>query len=373
MPENTLPGLIIAFYAFAAGALLLLGFLFVLNRVSDKGNRWLGAFFWILACTFAELFFEKFRVGGALVIHLLELPRWAMLPCFYMAISHYVAPRVPKKAYLHFAPFVLFLVFSLFFLLPGLVSENPLPELPAWLGFLIRYFLFGQAAFYWIISLLLYRRHNSNIKMVSSFTEAIDLSWVRYLLISVLALILIRALVFLDSTAAYLSPVLYFFGVIGLAYLTITQKSIYATEAYVSAQPDEPPTGKVSHEPLTGEQVDALKEVILDRVSTGKLHLDPGLTLSVLSDKTGIGPHELSYVLNKGFGKNFYQFINELRTEEAKSLLLSDEILRFDMLGVATRSGFNSKTTFYTTFKKATGMTPKEFMKAGQEAMPAKL
>ncbi len=87
------------FNAFTAGALWLLGvlFLFNVNGVNVAGNRWLGVFYCILACMFSQLFLENLRIGQRLLLYLLELPRWAMLPCFYMAIAYFVAPTAPKK------------------------------------------------------------------------------------------------------------------------------------------------------------------------------------------------------------------------------------------------------------------------------------
>lgn len=204
--------------------------------------------------------------------------------------------------------------------------------------------------------------------MVASFTEKIDLEWLRYLLISVLFLIFIRILSISNIQATYFSPILYFLGIILLAYSTLTQKSIYAIETYHPAEKDEIAPKKALNERLTPEQVEGLKYIVMRKTVDEKLYLDPSLTLSALSDNIGINTHELSYVLNNGVGKNFYQFINELRTEEAKSLLLSEDTKHLDMFGVAIRAGFNSKTTFYTTFKKATKLTPKEYIKANSEA-----
>jgi len=204
--------------------------------------------------------------------------------------------------------------------------------------------------------------------MVASFTEKIDLEWLRYLLISVLFLILIRILSISNIQVTYFSPILYFLGIILLAYSTLTQKSIYAIETYHPAEKDGIAPKKTLNERLTPEQVEGLKYIVMRKTVDEKLYLDPSLTLSALSDKIGINTHELSYVLNNGVGKNFYQFINELRTEEAKSLLLSEDTKHLDMFGVAIRAGFNSKTTFYTTFKKATKLTPKEYIKANSEA-----
>ncbi|WP_169719425.1 helix-turn-helix domain-containing protein [Olivibacter sitiensis] len=360
------------FYAFSGGALWLLGSLSFLgvNRVNARADKWLGVFYCILACTFTQLFLEGFGIGGSFLIHLLELPRWAMLPCLYMAVNYYVSPSLPKKDWLlHFVPFLLFLLFSLVYLMPNLFhKENHLPELPPWIGFIVRYFFFGQMVYYWIACFALLRRHQKNLKMVASFTEKIDLEWLRYLLISVLFLIFIRILSISNIHVTYYSPILYFLGIILLAYSTLTQKSIYAIETYQPAENDEIAPKKTLNERLSTEQVDELKYTVLRKTVDEKLYLDPSLTLSVLSDKIGISTHELSYVLNNGLGKNFYQFINELRTEEAKLLLLSEDTKHLDMFGVAIRAGFNSKTTFYTTFKKATKLTPKEYIKANSEA-----
>jgi AraC-like DNA-binding protein len=46
-----------------------------------------------------------------------------------------------------------------------------------------------------------------------------------------------------------------------------------------------------------------------------------------------------------------------------RKTLLSEEAKQLDMFGIAIRAGFNSRTTFYASFKKATGITPTEYMK----------
>lgn len=357
-----------AFYAFSAGALWLLGaLLFIgMDKVNSLANRWLGAFYFILAFTFIQLFLEGFRISASFLIHLLELPRWAMFPCLYIAVNLYISPDSAKKDWLvHFVPFLLFLIFSFAYLMPILFNkENHLPVLPSWLGFIIRYFFFCQMVYYWIVCFALLRGHKKNIKLISSFTDKIDMDWLGYLLISVFFLILVRLLSMANIHITYFAPVLYFLGLIPLAYLTLTQKSIYAIEKYHLLGKDEIEIKKIVNERLTVDQVEELKNIVIRKTVDEKLYLDPSLTLSVLSAKVGISTHELSYVLNNGIGKNFYTFINELRAEEAKSLLLSENTKHLDMLGVAIRAGFNSKTTFYTTFKKATNLTPKEYIKA---------
>lgn len=67
-------------------------------------------------------------------------------------------------------------------------------------------------------------------------------------------------------------------------------------------------------------------------------------------------PHALSEYLNDNLNKSFSQFVNEYRIEEAKRLLLTNSNYTIEAIGY--ESGFNSKSTFFTAFKKYTGFTP---------------
>jgi AraC-like DNA-binding protein len=60
-------------------------------------------------------------------------------------------------------------------------------------------------------------------------------------------------------------------------------------------------------------------------------------------------------------GKSFTNLINEYRIEKAKELLETEN--NFTVEGIGYESGFNSKSTFFTTFKKITGKTPTEYQK----------
>ena len=372
MPEINLFSI---FYSFSSGSSWLLGILLLIgiDKTNIISSRWLGVFYIILGCSFAQLFLEEFTIDGDLMIHLLELPRWAMFPCLYLAVDHYISSdRKGKERLIHFVPFLFFLLFSLVYMIPKVFNEHAHhPALPRWIGLSVQYFFSVQMVFYWILCFVELRKHQKNLKMLSSFTEKVDLEWLRYLLDSILILIIVRILILLNLPITRYSPILYFLGIILLAYSTLTQKSIYAIEENINSDQNSEDGGgqkKVTNERLTSEQVEEIKIIVINKTMSEKLYLDPYLTLSVLSQKIGISNHEMSYVLNNGIGKSFYQFINQLRTEEAKLLLLSEETKHLDMLGIAIRAGFNSKTTFYTTFKKATRLTPREYIKINSKA-----
>ncbi len=90
-----------------------------------------------------------------------------------------------------------------------------------------------------------------------------------------------------------------------------------------------------------------------------KLFKDPNLKLSDLANQLNIIPHRLSQLINDNLGKNFTTFINEYRIEHAKQLILRDAHLKLESIGY--ECGFNSKSTFYSAFKKIAGKTPAQF------------
>lgn len=92
-----------------------------------------------------------------------------------------------------------------------------------------------------------------------------------------------------------------------------------------------------------------------------ELYRNPNLTLSNLAKELNVSKHTLSQYLNDNLGKSFSSFINELRIKKAQELILSDKSYTIEALGY--ESGFNSKSTFFTSFKKLTGQTPSEYRK----------
>jgi AraC-like DNA-binding protein len=68
-------------------------------------------------------------------------------------------------------------------------------------------------------------------------------------------------------------------------------------------------------------------------------------------------------MLNEHFHKNFSDYINSLRIEEAKKIL-QDPANNKTILEILYETGFNSKASFNAYFKKETGLTPTEFKEA---------
>jgi putative ABC transport system permease protein len=96
-------------------------------------------------------------------------------------------------------------------------------------------------------------------------------------------------------------------------------------------------------------------------VKAGLYFQDPELNLNSLADKLGLGPHELSRIINTVLKKSFNDFINEYRVADFVQKMQDPAYDHITLLGIAFESGFNSKTTFNRTFKQMTGRSPAEY------------
>ncbi len=109
------------------------------------------------------------------------------------------------------------------------------------------------------------------------------------------------------------------------------------------------------------ENIRAMAKKVDDYLRKNKTFTNPDLSLSDLASKMKIQPHVLSKVINDGFGKNFFDFINGYRVEEFKRLAHDPRFKHHTFVSLAFEVGFNSKTAFNRSFKKLTNQTPREF------------
>ena len=85
------------------------------------------------------------------------------------------------------------------------------------------------------------------------------------------------------------------------------------------------------------------------------------LTINTFSKSIGYNSKIVSKVLKTEFNSSFPHFINFYRIQKAKAILSSEDQKKYTVDSIGQSVGFNSKSSFYTTFKKHTGQTPKEF------------
>lgn len=113
---------------------------------------------------------------------------------------------------------------------------------------------------------------------------------------------------------------------------------------------------RYANKKIADEQVKALTEKLHKIVLEQELYKNPDLKLNELAKKINISGHQLSQLLNDNLSKSFAAYINEYRINEACELMINDKGIKLEAIGYEV--GFNSKSTFYTAFKKHKQTTP---------------
>lgn len=90
--------------------------------------------------------------------------------------------------------------------------------------------------------------------------------------------------------------------------------------------------------------------------------LDPNCKASNLYEPLNISPRNLSIAISELNFNNFNDYINNLRLNYFLVLLEQDHLTKFDIVGLSTQAGFNSKATFYRVFRERMKMTPNEYI-----------
>ena len=102
------------------------------------------------------------------------------------------------------------------------------------------------------------------------------------------------------------------------------------------------------------ELLDNLEQVM----EREQLHLDPDLSLPKLAEHLNATVNYVSQAINAGLQSTFFDYVNRKRVDEALALIQSDAGPHSAMLDIALAVGFNSTSTFYSAFRKVTGVTP---------------
>jgi AraC-like DNA-binding protein len=106
-----------------------------------------------------------------------------------------------------------------------------------------------------------------------------------------------------------------------------------------------------------------LRSKLEEIMNIEKPYLDPTISLSDIAELADCSPNQLSQLLNERIGKNFYDYVNDYRLRYFHDLAKNPKNKQFTFLSLAYESGFNSKTTFNSFFKRSTGLTPSKYLK----------
>ena len=115
---------------------------------------------------------------------------------------------------------------------------------------------------------------------------------------------------------------------------------------------------------LNKKLVEGYKKKIISFMELENGFKDPKLSLTTLSMNLSIPKQYISEILNVHLNTNFQDFVNRYRVDAFIESLQNDRNDHFTLMGIAKGVGFNSRSSFYTTFRKFKGVTPLEFKKS---------
>ena len=104
-----------------------------------------------------------------------------------------------------------------------------------------------------------------------------------------------------------------------------------------------------------------IAELLKSKMQSEKYYLTQDLSLKMLSEKMGVREKELSAAINQCLQVNFHEFINTYRVNEFIERIKADNKKQFTFLAHAYESGFSSKSSFNSIFRKQTNKTPREY------------
>ncbi|WP_316634151.1 helix-turn-helix transcriptional regulator [uncultured Flavobacterium sp.] len=107
-------------------------------------------------------------------------------------------------------------------------------------------------------------------------------------------------------------------------------------------------------------QILALKNYMTEK----QPYLDPSLTIQELANQFNVPVRDLSILINHHMNQHFFDFVNEYRIQKAMNILKDQSKNQLTVLEILYEVGFNSKSSFNTSFKKHTNLTPTAYRNA---------
>lgn len=386
----------IILYLGAIQGLLLSIFLFSINA-NKISNRLLGllTIFWAIIIGSFALQSEGLYVKFPHLLRVISQLLFLIFPLLFLQVKYLVSDhkKFNLKDLLHFIPwFVMILLNSDFYLSSGeeklLLNHNETLYYKA-LKIISDEVIAIQGVIYSILALKILSKYDRKIKNYQSNTDKMILK-VQYIGISLSLFAWIIGIVgiHLDFFHIEIKVDLFIFVYLTLvliiyiiSYAALKSPEIFKLdESHIKVKfrrgqqnpergNDEPIDKKATSAsikeptPITEDpQIQDVNHKLIGYIEAEKPYLNPELGLQELADKLEVKRHTLSNAINQIHNKNFYEFINQYRVEEVKSMLTNPKNKHLKFISLAYDAGFNSKASFNRIFKQMTEMTPSQFI-----------
>lgn len=380
----------IIFYVGLVQGVLLSIFLFSL-KANVISNRLLGllSLFWGIVIGFFAFQFEGLHYNYPHLMKVSYVFLFCLFPLLYLQVKYLVSDysKFALKDLLHFLPLLFVVLLNIDFYFKSSEEKlNIIIDQPRYyyiVLFIQNEILALQGIIYSILALKLLSRYRKRIR---DYQSNIDKSIIKVqytgIYLSLFAWIIgtVGAHVELLNVGLKLDLFIFVYLILVIiiyiiSYTAINSPEIFKIEAHqigvsliktkITDSVELNKSDNVQNLSIDQDKLDQIEEVndkLLLYVENEKPYLNPELSLQELADSIEEKRYFLSIVINHKHQQNFYEFINRYRIEEVKTMLADPKNKHLKLISIALDAGFNSKASFYRTFKQMTNMTPSQFL-----------
>lgn len=333
-------------------------------------------------------------------------------PCAYLYVRSVIMDenRFRKWDWLHFLPAILHFIELLPFYFADAETKRQVVEsitknfnssyqkgsglVPAFLHFILRP-VQGLIYLAFIWTLLIHSLSKKNYYNISAdvfnwikkwligFTGIISVMYIGFSVQAVIGIVNARSTVSVAAASRPTHIILALFFFTLSIYLFFKPEILYGTLKITGPVPvpepgipDPAPAPVAEPGPLQEEPGIERKETLLDKETillhakkieghllTHQSFRKQGFTITQLAVELSMPMHHLSYVLNQHYKQRFTDFINGHRVNYVKELLKEEDSRALKLETLAMEAGFSARSTFFTAFKKLTGLSPYEYIR----------
>lgn len=386
------------------------------KNIKSVHNRILGILMNVMGVFFTISLFKSITYYHiAIHTYYLLIPLFLSINPFYFLYVKaltYDKYKFSAKTLIHFIPAALVLLLNLFFYMP--LSEEAKISLithsvkkisepqgyDSWVTInqtietIGVFFYYIQLFYYVFLMIVMLKNHQTRIKYFFSYENNISLKWLKsfvgiIVVNSSLELFILLFSLYFHQLPIEISYAYYFFIfllITTLGYFGIKQTDIYLPSPEKQAQivdqttsnqqdqidekfddfdlfekPDEDLEIHPIHFMISDEEQNRIVNSVIKLIEEDRMFQNPKLSVYDLANKLNTNKTYISVAINNILKKNFRQFINEYRIEEAKKLLVDPTFDHISIEGIGQTVGFISKSTFNLAFKKYSNEKPSDF------------
>ena len=233
---------------------------------------------------------------------------------------------------------------------------------------------------YSLAALFRLRSYRREIEDYFSFTDKIQLDWLRFILIGLLVIWTISVISQLSYGLKWIDIPQYggyytnlaislfvlmlgFFGIRQTQIFSLSEQKQVSNPAVTSSPGVEMTDSDAERKDSSDDEEQTLYfKRIVNYMKEEKPFLDGELSIFKLAKQTDTPPYLLSQIINQEAGVHFFDFVNGYRVNEIIQKMKQGEHKQKTLLSLAIESGFNSKASFNRVFKKSIGLTPKQYI-----------